>query len=385
MIDFSSGYSYAEILAAMLGQVDDSLDKRQGSLIQTALGPGAWYLEGMIMDIAKIQQNAYVLTAQGEALDLGVANRGLTRKPATAAVRRGTFNVAIPSGSEFKTINGSDSVVFVSGTMISGDFGVYVYEMTCQTPGEIGNSYSGDLLPITAIAGLTTATIGEIITVGAEEESDNALKTRYVESFTTAPYGGNMSEYRQAILAIPGVGGVQVYGANAYNGGGTVLCSIISDEYGAASSALVATVQEAICPFEEGTSTPSPNGYGIAPIGAAVTITSATELPINISASVRFNANVENGLATYEAEIEDAINAYIQSVAQEWGKESQTHQVSYPVTVYIARVIYAILSVPAVANVTNLTINGGTVDLELTETAALQQVPVMGEVTLNEY
>ena len=218
MIDFSSGYSYAEILAAMLGQVDDSLDKRQGSLIQTALGPGAWYLEGMMMDLSKIQQNAYVLTAQGEALDLGVANRGLTRKPATAAVRRGTFNVAIPSGSEFKTINGSDSVVFISGEMISGDFGVYVYEMTCETPGEIGNSYSGDLLPITAIAGLTTATIGEIITVGAEEESDNALKTRYVESFTTAPYGGNMSEYRLAILAIPGVGGVQVYGANAYNG-----------------------------------------------------------------------------------------------------------------------------------------------------------------------
>ena len=385
MIDFSSGYSYAEILAAMLGQVDDSLDKRQGSLIQTALGPGAWYLEGMMMDLSKIQQNAYVLTAQGEALDLGVANRGLTRKPATAAVRRGTFNVAIPSGSEFKTINGSDSVVFVSGTMLSGDFGVYVYEMTCETPGEIGNSYSGDLLPITAIAGLTTATIGEIITVGAEEESDNALKTRYVESFTTAPYGGNMSEYRQAILAIPGVGGVQVYGANAYNGGGTVLCSIISDEYGAASSALVATVQETICPYEADTSNPSPNGYGIAPIGAAVKIVSATELPINITADIDFLGNVENGIATYGDEIKAAIGEYITTVAQDWGKQIQAHQVSYPVTVYIARIIYAILSVDAVANVRNVTLNGGTTDLSLTESAALQQVPVLGEVTLNEY
>ena len=385
MIDFSSGYSYAEILAAMLGQVDDSLDKRQGSLIQTALGPGAWYLEGMMMDLSKIQQNAYVLTAQGEALDLGVANRGLTRKPATAAVRRGTFNVAIPSGSEFKTINGSDSVVFISGEMLSGDFGVYVYEMTCETPGEIGNSYSGDLLPITAIAGLTTATIGEIITVGAEEESDNALKTRYVESFTTAPYGGNMSEYRQAILAIPGVGGVQVYGANAYNGGGTVLCSIISDEYGAASSALVATVQETICPYEADTSNPSPNGYGIAPIGAAVTITSATELPINITADIDFLGNVENGIATYGDEIKAAIGEYITTVAQDWGKQIQAHQVAYPVTVYVARIIYAILSVDAVANVRNVTLNGGTTDLSLTESAALQQVPVLGEVTLNEY
>ena len=337
------------------------------------------------MDLSKIQQNAYVLTAQGEALDLGVANRGLTRKPATAAVRRGTFNVAIPSGSEFKTINGSDSVVFISGEMISGDFGVYVYEMTCQTPGEIGNSYSGALLPITAIAGLTTATIGEIITVGAEEESDNALKTRYVESFTTAPYGGNMSEYRQAILAIPGVGGVQVYGANAYNGGGTVLCSIISDEYGAASSALVATVQETICPYEADTSNPSPNGYGIAPIGAAVKIVSATELPINITADIDFLGNVENGIATYGDEIKAAIGEYITTVAQDWGKQIQAHQVSYPVTVYIARIIYAILSVDAVANVRNVTLNGGTTDLNLTESAALQQVPVLGEVTLNEY
>ena len=37
MIDFSSGYSYREILDAMLDQVDNGLDKREGSLIQTAI------------------------------------------------------------------------------------------------------------------------------------------------------------------------------------------------------------------------------------------------------------------------------------------------------------------------------------------------------------
>ena len=384
MIDFSSGYTYAEILAAMLGQVDNSLDKRQGSLIQTALGPGAWYLEGLIMELADIQQNAYVLTAQGEALDLGVANRGLTRKAATAAVRKGTFNVTIPNGSVFRTINGNDSVAFISGDLISSDENVYVYSMTCETAGEIGNSYTGNILPVSAIAGLTTATIGEIITEGAEEESDNALKERYVESFGAVPYGGNISEYRQAILAIPGVGGVQIYPANAYNGGGTTLCSIIDDDFGQASAALVETVQEAICPFEVNTSTPSPNGYGIAPIGAAVTITSASALAINITANIRFNSNVENGLATYTDDIKAAISEYITSVAKEWGKALVAHQISYPVTVYVARIIYAILSVSAVANVTNLTVNGGSTDLSLTETSALQQVPVLGEVVLNE-
>lgn len=384
MIDFSNGYSYAEILEAMLGQVDDSLDKRQGSLIQTALGPGAWYLEGLIMDLAKIQQNAFVLTAQGDALDLGVANRGLTRKPATAAVRKGTFNTSVPTGSVFKTINGNDSVSFISGDLISSDDEYYYYKLTCETAGEIGNSYSGNLLPVSVITGLSTATIGEVLTEGTEAETDNALKERYVESFGSVPYGGNISEYRQAILAIPGVGGVQIYTANQYNGGGTTLCSIIDDDFGPASAALVETVQEAICPFEVNTSTPSPNGYGIAPIGAAVTITSASALAINITASIRFNSNVENGLATYTDDIKAAISEYITSVAKEWGKALVAHQISYPVTVYVARIIYAILSVSAVANVTNLTVNGGSTDLSLTETSALQQVPVLGEVVLNE-
>lgn len=385
MIDFSNGYSYAEILAAMLGQVDDSLDKRQGSLIQTALGPGAWYLEGLIMDLAKIQQNAFVLTAQGDALDLGVANRGLTRKPATAAVRKGTFNTSVPTGSVFKTINGNDSVSFISGDLISSDDDFYYYKLTCETAGEIGNSYSGNLLPVSVISGLSTATIGEVLTEGTEAETDNALKERYVESFGSVPYGGNISEYRQAILAIPGVGGVQIYTANQYNGGGTTLCSIIDDEYKPASPALVATVQNAICPFEVGTETPAANGYGIAPVGAAVTITSGTELTINIDATIRFNANVIDGLSAYGDEIKAAIAEYMLSVSKDWGKALVAHQISYPVTIYTARIIYAILSVSAVANVTNLTINGNAGDLVLTETANLQQVPVLGEVTLHEY
>ena len=62
MIDFTTNKSYADILAAMLSQVDNSLDKRQGSLIQTALGPGAWYLEGLYMDLANLQKNGIAST-----------------------------------------------------------------------------------------------------------------------------------------------------------------------------------------------------------------------------------------------------------------------------------------------------------------------------------
>ena len=45
--------------------------------------------------------------------------------------------------------------------------------------------------------------------------------------------------------------------------------------------------------------------------------------------------------------------------------------------------IAAILSVSGVTNVSNLTINQSSGDLVLTETAALQQIPVFGGVAIN--
>lgn len=381
MIDLSN-YTRAAIQAALLERVDDTLDKREGSLIQTALGPVAWWLEGNYMTLDQIQQNGSPFYAAGDALDNIVALRGLTRKAATPAVRQGTFDASIAEGAQFKTINGADSVIFTAGDLISEDSGTYVYEMTCQTAGLIGNSYVGSILPVTAVPGLTSAYLGTIIAEGTEEETDTSLRARFFDSFGAAPYGGNIAEYRQAILAIAGVGAVQIY--PAWQGGGTVLCSILNDQLMPASPALVATVQEDICPAEEGGSAPSPNGYGIAPIGAAVTITTGTEYDLNISADIEFQGTIGNGLELYQQEIEAAIRSYIQTVRASWGKALQAHRVEYPVSVYAARLIYAILSVPEVVNVRNLTVNGQTGDLELTETAALQQVPVVGEITLNE-
>ena len=383
MIDFSSGYTYSDILSGMLAEVDDSLDKREGSLIQTALAPVAWYLEGLALALSQIQGGASVLTAQGSDLDYLVANRGLTRTAATYAVRRGAFNVQIPAGSEFKTVNGADSVVFSSGDFIEESGGLYVYALTCETAGEIGNSYTGTILPVTAIAGLQTATIGAIITVGADAETDASLRARYIETFTAAPYGGNITEYRQAILAIPGVGGVQVYPAESYNGGGTVLCSICSDEFTAVDSSLVTAVQNAICPPGDGSDDPSPDGYGIAPVGAAVDIVSATNKTINIEFTATFAASVSNGNVVYADEIRDAISAYIASVAESWGNALRSRAIAYNVTIYAARIIAAVLTVPEVINVSNLTINGASGDLQMTETSALQEIPVLGEVIIH--
>lgn len=380
MIDFR-GYTAKAIEKEMLEQVPKNIDTREGSMVQTAVGPVAWYLEGLYMELSHLQENAYADTAVGEALDLIVQQRGLTRNPATPAIRKGSFNVPVPSGSQFKTINGGDSVIFVSGELLSSTENLYVYAMACQVSGTAGNNYIGNLLPITAIPGLTSAILGEIITAGTEKETDEALRERFYETFRVAAFGGNIQAYRNAILAIPGVGAVQVY--PAWKGGGTVLCSILDDERKPALAAVIQTVQDIICPAEDGGTDPSPDGYGMAPIGAAVTITTATPLTLNITCNMEFALNIENGANTYLTQVEEKIRGYLDTVIQTWGSPLKGHTVNYAVTVYVSQIIFAILTIPEVVNVTNVQINGSGNDLHLTETSEVQQIPVLGTVVIS--
>lgn len=382
MIDFS-GYTREQIQKEMLSQVPKTIDTRQGSIIQTAVGPVAWYLEGIYMLLEKIQQNAYAETAVGQALDYICEERGIFRKQAVAAVRQGTFDRMIPEGSTFKTINGANSVIFTSGQQMAVQGGKkkteYVYQLTCTTPGIIGNSYTGAILPITAIPGLTSAFIGEIVISGAEEEEDDSLRGRFMETFEAASFGGNIASYRNHILAIEGVGAVQVY--PIWKGGGTVLCSILNSDLKPAETELIKRVQELVCPLEEGGSEPSENGYGIAPIGAQATIGTAEELILNLSCEIQFSAGTE--ASAYQSQVEEKIQEYIQSVCEEWGAPLKTRKVEYPAAVYIARIIAAILTIPEAVNVSNVMINGSGKDLILTETAELQQIPKLGKVEIN--
>lgn len=175
------------------------------------------------------------------------------------------------------------------------------------------------------------------------------------------------------------MGAVQVY--PIWKGGGTVLCSILNSDLKPAETELIKQVQELVCPPEDGGSEPSENGYGIAPIGAQVTIGTAEELILNFSCEIQFSAGTE--ASAYQSQVEEKIQEYIQGVCEEWGAPLKTRKVEYPVAVYIARIIAAILTIPEAVNVSNVMINGSGKDLILTETAELQQIPKLGKVEIN--
>lgn len=378
MIDFSE-QTYANILARQLERVPDSLDKREGSIIQTALGPESWYIEGLYLVLTQMQQNGFALFAVGEYLDYKAAERGLTRNKATAAKRLGIFNTSLQLGDRFSTIAGASSVTFYVSKYIGMDGANYEYELTCETEGTIGNDYTGALLPITFIQNLNFSEITSIIDDGTNEESDDSLRARYLSSLMELPFAGNIAAYRQAILAEDDIGAVQVY--PVWEGGGTVKCSILNANFDPASNELVERIQTKICPSEVPDTNPSQNGYGLAPIGAAVTIGTATPLTVNVSMTVQLSSG--HTVESIRQAVNDAIKDYLLGVRKSWGVAITTTKIEYPVWVYAARIVAAVLAVDGVMNVTNMLLNEQPNDLELTENGMVQQLPMKGDVIIN--
>ena len=371
MIDFSQD-TYQNLLQTMLGRVPDTYDKRDTSPIPTALGPASYVLEGFYLALNQVQQQGFIQTASGQSLDYLAVIAGLARYPASAAVRLGVFNTAVPIGARFSTINGANSINFVVTSTTST---ANQYQLTAETPGSIGNEYTGPILPITTIPGLTSAQITDILVPGDDEETDDELRQRLVAALNERPFGGNIASYRENVLAIDGVGAVQVY--PTWNGGGTVKLSVLGADFLPASSELVENVQNAI--------DPPPNqglGLGLAPIGAKVTVVSPSSLTVNVSATVTLAAGYSIGQV--QQPIEKAIEAYLLTVRQSWATNTSDTSVVYAADVYLSRITAAIVGVTGVVNATNVQLNGSVADLTLTENGTVQQVPVIGTVTLSE-
>ena len=361
--------AYQELRQEMLARVPDTYDKRDTQPIPTAISPAAYVAEGLYIDLDYVQRQAYIMSATGDSLDKLAPLGGISRYQASAAVRLGVFNTSVPIGSRFSTINGADSIDFTVTAAVSGN----QYQLTADTPGSIGNDYTGPILPITAIPGLTSAQITDILVPGDDTETDTELRARLILALTDRPFGGNIASYRTEIMEMDGVGAVQIY--PVWDGGGTVKCSILGADYLPASPTLVEQVQNAI--------DPPPNqglGLGLAPIGAKVTITAPSEAEISVSATLTMQSGYNVGQV--QSAVESALEAYLLTVRQSWADNISSTGVAYAANIYLARVTAAIIGVTGIVNATNVAINGAAADISLPQTGEAQSVPVLGSVTL---
>ena len=184
--------TYEEILQRCLDRIPNSFDKRQGSIIYDALAPCCVELAQMYIQLASTYELVFIDTAVGDSLDALVKQNGITRKEATKALRKGEFNMVVPVGTRFS--DGTNSYIVIENIINSNNS-----KLQCEQAGSVGNSYYGSLTPISYITGLTKAELTDIIDLGDDVETDDALRERYMEVVTAPQYGGNVSDYQNKV------------------------------------------------------------------------------------------------------------------------------------------------------------------------------------------
>lgn len=383
--DYLEKYNFEYLIETALDNVPNTVDKREGSIIYDALAPACYELAEYYMQLKRILQDTFAQTASEQHLDLRVAEQGISRFQATRAVKKGEFitngdNPAmIPIGSRFSAISETASINYIVTEVYKDEFGSVIpgaYLLTCEQFGTIGNNYSGNVIPIDNIPNLKSAVLTDLIIPAQDTESDSNLRERYFAKINEKAFGGNIAQYDLEIKSIEGVGDVQIY--PIWDGGGTVKCSIIDADYNKLSPEFVNIIQNIIDP--ENADGQNGVGLGIAPIGHKVTIVTPTENIIDIEADIA----LLNGFTLTQLKplIEEAIQQYFLELRKQWGVEDDLN--NYSLAVYISRISASILGVGGVANVTNVKLKGQSQDIVLTQNALTQEIPILGEVVINE-
>lgn len=382
--EYLQKYTYDYILTEALSKVPDNVDKREGSIIRDALSPCCYEAAKHILYLADIIEQTYIETANGLWLDGRVIEGGVTRDPATYAKKLGVFKTQLDEpcqisiGQSFSTVG--DTILNYTAVQVytneDGDVVPGSYIMQCNTVGSVGNSYIGRIVPNDYIEKLASAEITTLLYPGEEEESDDSLRERFLANLMKTAFGGNIAQYRQWAKEIPGIGGVQVY--PVWAGGGTVKLSIIDTDYNSCSSEFCQTILEKFDPENSGGKTGL--GLGIAPIGHKVTVSTPLPRTINVSGKITLLPGYK--LETLMPDIKATLENYLLSLREAW--ENSDDENNYSVTVYLGRINFTILNVKGVSSAYELKLNETDTDIKLTETSSLQEIPVLGTVSLDE-
>ncbi|MBO3729613.1 baseplate J/gp47 family protein [Lactobacillus gasseri] len=368
---------YDYFLRKMLDAVPDNIDKREGSIIYDALAPAALVMGQQSLDMANVIKETYIKTASGEFLDYRAIEHGTSRYPATQTEAKAKVlndkkepldNVQI--GDKFASIG--DSPIFYAVTKINDDLTV---ELTAEVKGSSANSYIGQILPVTPNDLLSWAEITEITAPARDVESDDHLRARLLSSQSWIAYGGNVADYLDMTSKIDEVGAAQIY--PTWNGGGTVKVVILNNDLMPASASLVQKVKNTLDPEDK-----QAEGYGLAPIDHAVTVTAPEELIVNVDISVKLD---DTKVTRYVKDsITKAVEGYFQSLRKDWADINQKLGRGYQETIYRSKILSQVMLTEGVVNAKLPSLNGRDADIDLVFTNSKSQLPVVGTVTINE-
>lgn len=346
--------TYEALLQRAMGRVSTALDKREGSMVMNGVAPSMAEVAMLYIGLDFVFQATYLLTAPREYLIKRAADRNMAPYPASAAEFRAEFNIEVPAGTRFSC---EDLNFVVTARMDPADDTAtgLSHRVICETVGAVANSYTGQLIPIEYVDGLTRAELVELLIPGDEEEETEVFRQRVLDSLQSKAFGGNQADYKEKVLSLPGVSAVKVhavwnanispaslipsaavtewYEANLatlpplvaawltavhtaakdklLTVGGTVKLVLLADDNRVPSETLIDEVQTAIDPTQN-----AGEGLGLAPMGHVVLVTSVTQTVVDITLHLTYAPGWSwEAVKSY---VEAVIDGYFAELTAEW-------------------------------------------------------------------
>ncbi len=343
-------YTLESIKADILDQMTSTIDKREGSFTNDMISAVAYEIWKVYQSLDGIVPIAFVDETSGQYIDRRCLEYGITRKSGTkstaAITLSGTDGTVIPEGKVFQTADGLQFVNDMEVTIIDGTANSTV------TAVEIGEEYNVDAgtitLQIVSLSGLTAVT-NEQATGGTAPETDAALVARLYDFLQNTATSGNTSHYRQWALSVDGVGAAKV--TPLWNGAGTVKVLVVGSDNQPVDSTIVDACAAHIKDNR--------------PIGAEVTVISASGLSINIATTISIDSSTN--VEAVQTEFSNTLDTYLKSIAF-----SQY-------TLVYNRIAYMLLDIDGVIDYSLLTINEGTENITIDD----DEVPVVGTIEVS--
>lgn len=341
----------------MLSKVPEDISTMEGDFFWDITRPVAEEIAQYTQ--LKLQHNIslpFVKYNYGEYLDLKGEEEGVFRKPATYSTGnvkiKGRAGTIIEKGKIVGTTSTDEkeSIEYeFLETKTLDDTGIVYAKVQCLKEGVVGNVLKGNInVLITPVNGVESAVNEEDFKDGMNIESDDDYRERILEKKRTPITSGNKYHYKNWAKEVTGVGDAKVF--PLWNGNGTVKVIIVDANKHSASEELVTEVFNHI---EDNR-----------PIGAAVTVVSAAEKPVNITGKVV---------------LADGFN--IGQIHEEFKKliDQSLKEISFKLTyISIAKIGNLLLNTPGVLDYTDLKINNSTANIGLQD----EEIPVLGTVEL---
>lgn len=343
---------WKKILRDMLSNVHDDYDKSEGGIFWDNLAPVSIEMEEIRDVLDYIFLNSFAETAEDEYLDNICKEVGVFRKQATkskgSVIIKGTPNTIIPVGTKVA----SDIYIYLTTEEktigVSGEVEV---KIESENTGKIYNLPKNTIVnfPVT-IPNLNAVNNPAETIDGYDGESDNELRERYYFKVREPVTSGNIYHYKKWTMEVEGVGGVKVF--PLWNGNGTVKVVVVNSALEEADEPLLQRVRDYI--------------EQVRPIGATVTVKSATPKEITITGKARISKNVD--FDKVKTDFERDIKEYFKKVG------FKQNYVSY------AQLGNILLNVEGVNDYDNLKINTGAINIALAE----EEIPKLKAITLDK-